>query len=99
MIHEQQLSSHVIGDEERKVIHTWQEKERAQGGIGSMERAEWGRKYREEREAAAALDARKKPAAIADPLPAIELKVAQQQLEKTLGDLQEAQTELALLPS
>ena len=40
-----------------------------------------------------------KSSAIADPLPAIELKVAQQQLEKTLADLQTAQTERALLPS
>ncbi len=39
------------------------------------------------------------PAAIPDPLAAIELKVAQQQLEKTLADLQTAQTERALLPS
>ena len=36
-----------------------------------------------------------KPAAIADPLPAIELKVAQQQLEKVLGDLLETQAALA----
>jgi hypothetical protein len=61
MIHEQQLSSHVIGEEERKVIHAWQEKERTQGGIGSMERAEWGEKYRRERAAAAAIGARTKP--------------------------------------
>jgi predicted Ser/Thr protein kinase len=38
-------------------------------------------------------------AATADPLPAIELKVAQRQLEKVLGDLQAVQTERALLPS
>ena len=36
-----------------------------------------------------------KSAAIADPLPSIELKVAQQQLEKTLTDLWETQTALA----
>ncbi|MDR3402031.1 MAG: protein kinase [Chthoniobacter sp.] len=53
-IHEQLLSTHVIGDEERKVIHAWQEKERKQGGI-SFERGE----YRKERDAAAALDAKK----------------------------------------
>jgi tRNA A-37 threonylcarbamoyl transferase component Bud32 len=61
MIHEQQISSHVIGEEERKVIHAWQEKERAQGGVGSMERAEWGEKYRRDRAAAAAIDTRNKP--------------------------------------
>ncbi len=98
-IHEQQLSLRVIGEEERKVIHAWREKESARGGIGSFERVEWAEKFREEREAAAALDAKTKPAAIPDPLAAIELKVAQQQLEKTLTDLQTAQTERALLPS
>jgi len=36
-----------------------------------------------------------KPAAIADPLPAIELKVAQQQLVKVLGELLETQATLA----
>ena len=61
MIHEQQLSSRVIGEEERKVIRAWQEKERAQGGIGSMERVEWGEKYRRERAAAAAIDAGSNP--------------------------------------
>ncbi|MCF7787597.1 MAG: serine/threonine protein kinase [Prosthecobacter sp.] len=95
MIHEQQLSRRVIGEAERKVIHAWQEKERRQGGIGSFERVE----YRKERDAAAAIDAKNKPAAITNPIPAIELKVARQQLEKTLGNLQETQTELALLPS
>ncbi len=35
-------------------------------------------------------------AAVPDPLPAIELKVAEQQLEKTLTDLQDLQTEIAL---
>src|SRR5205823_4197665 len=35
MIHEQQLSSRVIGEEERKVIRTWQKRERERGGIGS----------------------------------------------------------------
>jgi hypothetical protein len=59
MIHEQQLGSRAIGEEERKVIHAEQEKERAQGGIGSMDE---GQKYREERAAAAAIDARNKPA-------------------------------------
>jgi hypothetical protein len=61
MIHEQQISSHVIGEEERKVIRAWQEKERAQGGVGSMERAEWREKYLRERAAAAAIDAHNKP--------------------------------------
>ena len=95
-IHEQLLSTHVIGEEERKVIRAWREKERKQGGIGSFERAEWGSKEREERDAAAAIDAKQKSAAIADPLPAIELKVAQQQLEKVLGDLLETQAALAI---
>ena len=61
MIREQQISSHVIGKEERKVIHAWEEKERAQGGVGSMERAEWREKYLRERAAAAAVDARNQP--------------------------------------
>jgi tRNA A-37 threonylcarbamoyl transferase component Bud32 len=39
------------------------------------------------------------PSDIADPTSGIELKVAQQQLEKTLNDLQDAQTDLALLPA
>jgi hypothetical protein len=39
------------------------------------------------------------PAVTADPLSVIELKVAEQQLEKTLTDLQDTRTELALLPT
>jgi tRNA A-37 threonylcarbamoyl transferase component Bud32 len=93
-IHEQLLGTHIIGEEERKVIHAWREKERKQGGIGSFERAEWGRKEREERDAAAAIDAKKKPAAIADPVAGIELKVTQAQLEKTLVDLGDVQSAL-----
>jgi len=38
-----------------------------------------------------------KPATMVNPAPAIEWKVAQQQLEKTLTDLQETQTALAVL--
>jgi len=60
MIHEQQISSHVIGEEERKVIRAWQDRERAQGGVGTMEWMELQRKYHRERAAAAAIDARKK---------------------------------------
>ena len=60
MIHEQQISSHVMGEEERKVFHAWQEKERALGGVGTMEWMELQQKYRRERAAAAAVDARKK---------------------------------------
>jgi hypothetical protein len=66
-IHEQLLSTHIIGEEERKVIHAWREKERKQGGISSFERAEWGSKEREERDAAAAIDAGEKPAATDSP--------------------------------
>jgi hypothetical protein len=40
-----------------------------------------------------------KASAITDPTSEIEMKVAQRQLEKTLADLQDAQTEEALLPS
>ncbi len=40
-----------------------------------------------------------KHAPVADPLQEIELKVAQQQLEKALNDLQDLQTEMALLPA
>ena len=58
MIHEQQLGSHVIGEEERKVIHAWQDKVRAEGGV---ELGEGMQKYRREREAAAAIDSRNKP--------------------------------------
>jgi hypothetical protein len=52
VIHEQPLGSRIIGEEERKVIRAWQEKERKQGGIGGFERVE----YRKERDAAAAID-------------------------------------------
>jgi hypothetical protein len=40
-----------------------------------------------------------KPSAISDPTPEIEMKVAQQQLEKTLTELQELQTEITLQPT
>lgn len=56
MIHEEQLGSRAFGEEERKVIAAWRERERKQGGIGSFERAE----YRNERDAAAARDASNK---------------------------------------
>jgi tRNA A-37 threonylcarbamoyl transferase component Bud32 len=52
-IREVLLGMRVIGEEERKVIHAWQEKEQAEGGIGSFERVQ----YAEERKAAAARDA------------------------------------------
>ncbi|MCB1211210.1 MAG: hypothetical protein KDK97_17935, partial [Verrucomicrobiales bacterium] len=95
MIQEEQLGSRIIGEAERKVINAWREKERRQGGIGSFERME----YRKERDAAAAIDASNKPGVIADPPTAIELKVAQQQLEKVLTQLQESEVALALLRS
>jgi|GEM_PF-2731585 len=63
-IHELLLSTYVIGEQERKVIHAWQEKERAQGGI---ELGEGMQKHRQEREAAAAIDARNKAAAAKAP--------------------------------
>jgi len=52
---ERMLHSRLIGDEERKVIHKFNEEERE--GIGSFQRLEWMRRYREEREKAAARDA------------------------------------------
>ena len=55
-IQEKMIASRIIGDEERKVIHTWAQRERERGGIGSMERAEWNWKQRQERAAAAAID-------------------------------------------
>ncbi len=55
-IQEKMVSSRLIGEEERKVIRERREKEREQGGIGSLERARWMRDYRAAREAAAALD-------------------------------------------
>jgi hypothetical protein len=48
---------------------------------------------------AAALRSESATPRFADPTSAIELKVAQQQLEKTLADSQDTQVELALLPS
>jgi hypothetical protein len=48
------IRSRIIGEAERKVIHAWWERKR--GGIPSMQRAEWGRQEREERQAAAAGD-------------------------------------------
>ena len=56
-IRELQLGSRTFGPEERKVIHSWQEKEKAQGGIGSFERV----RYQQERAAAAARDAASSP--------------------------------------
>lgn len=56
MIQEKMIRSRVIGEEERKVIHSWQKKEQERGGIGSMERAEWMQQYYRERAAAAAID-------------------------------------------
>ncbi len=55
-IQEKMLSSRLIGEKERKVIREWREKEREQGGIGSLERARWMHDYRAARQAAAALD-------------------------------------------
>ncbi len=55
-VEEKMVSSRLIGPEERKVIREWREKEREQGGIGSLERAGWMQDYRKAREAAAALD-------------------------------------------
>jgi hypothetical protein len=53
-ISERMLNSHLIGEEERKVIRKFKEEER--GGIGSFQRVEWMRRYREERAEAAARD-------------------------------------------
>ncbi len=55
-IQEKMVSSRLIGEEERKVIREWREKEGAQGGIGSLERPNWMRDYQAAREAAAAVD-------------------------------------------
>jgi hypothetical protein len=55
-IQEKMIRSRPIGEEERKVIHKWQEFERARGGIGSFERVDWMRRYGREREEAAARD-------------------------------------------
>jgi hypothetical protein len=54
VIQEKMIRSRIIGEAERKVIHAWWERKR--GGIPSMQRAEWGRQEREERQAAAAGD-------------------------------------------
>ena len=56
-IQERMLDSRVIGQEEREVIHQFKEQERE--GIGSFQRVEWMRRYREAREKAAARDAAK----------------------------------------
>lgn len=62
-IHEQLLGSHLIGEEEHKVIHAWRETERKPRGTPSFEGAEWWLQEREERDAAAAIDAKhQKPA-------------------------------------
>ncbi len=55
-VEEKMVSSRLIGPEERKVIREWRDKEREQGGIGSLERAGWMQDYRKAREAAAAAD-------------------------------------------
>lgn len=51
-VREQMIASRVMGDEERKFLAQWREKERARGGIGSFERAEWMHKYRNARDEA-----------------------------------------------
>ncbi|HEX5176944.1 MAG TPA: hypothetical protein VFV83_07945 [Chthoniobacteraceae bacterium] len=56
-IEERMLSSRLIGEEERKVIHKFKAEERE--GIGSFQRVEWMRRYREERARAAVRDAEK----------------------------------------
>ena len=56
-IQERMLSSRLIGEEERQVIHQFTEEERK--GIGSFQRVDWMRRYREAREKAAARDAAK----------------------------------------
>jgi RNA polymerase sigma factor (sigma-70 family) len=55
------IGSRVIGPEERKVIHKWQDKERAQGGVGSLERVEWMKEYWKERNEAIEKDRAAKP--------------------------------------
>ncbi|MEP6664326.1 MAG: hypothetical protein ABJC04_11755 [Verrucomicrobiota bacterium] len=57
-IQEKMILSRLIGERERKMIQKWRKKEEERGGIGSFERVEWMRKYRAEREAAAAADNR-----------------------------------------
>ncbi|HSI15079.1 MAG TPA: protein kinase [Chthoniobacter sp.] len=52
-VREVRIGSRTFGPEERKIIHDWQEKEKAQGGIGSFERVT----YQQERAASAARDA------------------------------------------
>jgi hypothetical protein len=56
-IEERMLSSRLIGEEERKVIHQFKAEEHE--GIGSFQRVEWMRRYREERARAAARDLEK----------------------------------------
>ena len=56
-IRERMLRSRLIGPRERAVIQAWQEKDRARGGsVGSFERVEYMRRYRQERAEAAARD-------------------------------------------
>ena len=51
------LGSRIIGEEERKVIQAWAEKDRARGGsVGSFERAAYWQRYRAEREVASGID-------------------------------------------
>ena len=58
VISKRMIRSRLIGEEERKVINAWGEKERKRGAsVGSFQRVEYLRRYRAEREAAAALDA------------------------------------------
>jgi len=52
---ERAISSRLIGEQERKVIRRFREEEQRRG-IGSFERAEWGRKRQEERAQAAERD-------------------------------------------
>lgn len=57
VISKRMLRSRLIGEEERKVINAWAQKERDRGSsVGSFARVEYLRRYRAEREAAAALD-------------------------------------------
>lgn len=55
-IQEKMISSRLIGEQERKVIQEWRNKEQERGGIGSLERAGWMEEYRKARARAAARD-------------------------------------------
>lgn len=56
LIRERMISSRLIGEEERKVIHLWGKKEPP----GSLARAEWMRRYAQERAKAAEADRSKR---------------------------------------